>query len=118
VDRSIQDGYVQAIRLAEKFIYIENQYFLGSSQFWLGDNKMEDCDNLIADEIARKIEEKIASNQDFVAYILKPLHPEGVPGDEAIQEILHWQTLTQGMMFKRVADAIKKAGIHNLPQII
>ena len=31
VDRSVQDAYINAIRRAKNFIYIENQYFLGSS---------------------------------------------------------------------------------------
>lgn len=34
IDRSIQLAYVQAIRSAQHFIYIENQYFLGSSYAW------------------------------------------------------------------------------------
>lgn len=34
VDRSIQTAYIQAIRSAQHFIYIENQYFIGSSYAW------------------------------------------------------------------------------------
>lgn len=34
VDKSIQTAYIQAIRSAQHFIYIENQYFLGSSYAW------------------------------------------------------------------------------------
>lgn len=34
VDRSIHTAYVKAIRSAQHFIYIENQYFLGSSYNW------------------------------------------------------------------------------------
>ncbi|KAF4394507.1 hypothetical protein F8388_020332 [Cannabis sativa] len=34
VDKSIHTAYVKAIRSAQHFIYIENQYFLGSSYFW------------------------------------------------------------------------------------
>lgn len=34
IDKSIQTAYVQAIRSAQHFIYIENQYFLGSSYAW------------------------------------------------------------------------------------
>ncbi|KAK3009295.1 hypothetical protein RJ639_013145 [Escallonia herrerae] len=32
IDRSIQDAYIKAIRRAKNFIYIKNQYFLGSSR--------------------------------------------------------------------------------------
>ncbi|KAG8057619.1 hypothetical protein GUJ93_ZPchr0002g25853 [Zizania palustris] len=34
IDKSIQTAYVRAIRSAQHFIYIENQYFLGSSYAW------------------------------------------------------------------------------------
>jgi hypothetical protein len=34
VDKSIHTAYVKAIRSAQHFIYIENQYFLGSSYYW------------------------------------------------------------------------------------
>ena len=34
IDKSIQTAYIQAIRSAKHFIYIENQYFLGSSYAW------------------------------------------------------------------------------------
>lgn len=34
VDVSIQTAYIKAIRGAQDFIYIENQYFLGSSYGW------------------------------------------------------------------------------------
>ncbi|KAM0946406.1 putative phospholipase D [Dioscorea sansibarensis] len=34
IDKSIHSAYVKAIRSAQHFIYIENQYFLGSSYFW------------------------------------------------------------------------------------
>jgi phospholipase D1/2 len=34
IDVSIQMAYVKAIHMAQHFIYIENQYFLGSSYNW------------------------------------------------------------------------------------
>ena len=34
IDKSIQTAYIQAIRSAKHFIYIENQYFIGSSYAW------------------------------------------------------------------------------------
>ena len=34
IDKSIHTAYVKAIRSAQHFIYIENQYFLGSSFAW------------------------------------------------------------------------------------
>jgi hypothetical protein len=34
IDMSIHTAYVHAIRAAQHFIYIENQYFIGSSFNW------------------------------------------------------------------------------------
>lgn len=34
VDRGIQNAYVHTIRRAQRFLYIENQYFVGSSYAW------------------------------------------------------------------------------------
>lgn len=34
IDKSIQTAYIHAIRSAQHFIYIENQYFIGSSFAW------------------------------------------------------------------------------------
>ena len=34
VDSSIAQAYIQMIRNAENFIYVENQYFLGSAYCW------------------------------------------------------------------------------------
>lgn len=34
IDISIHMAYIKAIRSAQHFIYIENQYFLGSSYNW------------------------------------------------------------------------------------
>ena len=37
IDNSIMRQYVNLIRNAQSFIYIENQYFLGSAYSWLDD---------------------------------------------------------------------------------
>jgi len=34
IERSIQAAYIQAIRSAQHYVYIENQYFIGSSYAW------------------------------------------------------------------------------------
>ncbi|QHO37124.1 Phospholipase D delta [Arachis hypogaea] len=117
VDKSIHAAYVKAIRSAEHFIYIENQYFLGSSYNWHS-HKGAGANHLIPMELALKIASKIIANERFSAYIVIPMWPEGVPGSVAIQEILFWQGQTMSMMYKIVADALKKAGLshHYHPQ--
>ena len=106
VEKSILEAYVHMIRKAENFIYIENQYFYGSSHMWDAKNKPK-CDHIIPFEIAQKIVHKIESNHPFVAYIVIPMFPEGNPCDKPLQEILYYQHKTMEMMYKTVADALK-----------
>jgi phospholipase D1/2 len=92
IDRSIHAAYVNAIRAAQHFIYIENQYFLGSSFNW-DSNKDIGANNLIPIEIALKIASKIKANERFAAYIVIPMWPEGIPTSLPTQRILYWQIL-------------------------
>ena len=54
VDSSIAQAYVQMIRSAENFIYIENQYFLGSAYCWT-EKEDVNCHHTIPSEIAQKV---------------------------------------------------------------
>jgi phospholipase D1/2 len=108
VEKSIQLAYINAIRKAEHYIYFENQYWMGSSQYW--ETPSENCPNRIPIEVCLKIEQKIAKNEPFAVYVVIPMYPEGVPGDGAVQEILYWQSSTYNMMFKRIARALAAHG--------
>ena len=109
IERSIQDAYIQSIRRANHFIYIENQYFLGSCYAW---DTMQDagCLHLIPMEITLKIVSKIEAGERFVAYIVIPMYPEGLPDSDAAQCILDWQRRTMEMMYKRITIALRAAG--------
>ena len=95
VDNSIAKAYIQAIRNAVNFLYIETQYFAGSSNDWLEDNTVI-CHNLTPMEITQKIASKIRARQPFTAYISLPMFPEGDPmkANSVFQEQLLWQTRT------------------------
>ncbi|CAL1385548.1 unnamed protein product [Linum trigynum] len=110
VDKSIHTAYIKAIRSAQHFIYIENQYFLGSSFCWPS-YKNAGADNLVPMEIALKIASKINTNERFSAYVVIPMWPEGSPTSAAVQEILFWQGQTMQMMYKIIANALEKAGL-------
>ena len=58
VDSSIAQSYIQMIRNAVYFIYIENQYFLGSAYAWMINDDVN-CHHTIPSEIVQKICDKI-----------------------------------------------------------
>ncbi|CAN6466419.1 unnamed protein product [Victoria cruziana] len=110
IDMSIHTAYVEAIRAAQHFIYIENQYFIGSSYNWSAHNDLG-ANNLIPMEIALKIANKIKANERFSAYIVIPMWPEGVPTANATQRILYWQHKTMQMMYDTVYKALEEANL-------
>ncbi|TYK12508.1 phospholipase D delta [Cucumis melo var. makuwa] len=109
IEKSIEMAYIQAIRSAQHFIYIENQYFIGSSYGWPG-YKNAGADNLIPMELALKIASKIRAKERFVVYIIIPMWPEGDPNSGPMQEILYWQGQTMQMMYDIVASELKSSG--------
>ncbi|KAJ9188402.1 hypothetical protein P3X46_003761 [Hevea brasiliensis] len=113
IDMSIHTAYVKAIRAAQHFIYIENQYFIGSSFNW-SSYKDLGANNLIPMEIALKIADKIRANERFAAYIIIPMWPEGVPTGAATQRILFWQHKTMQMMYETILKALEEVGLENV----
>lgn len=113
IDKSIHTAYVRAIRSAQHFIYIENQYFLGSSYAWPS-YVNSGADNLIPIELALKIANKIRAGERFAVYIVIPMFPEGVPTSAAMQEILFFQAQTMEMMYKIIADELKAMDIKDM----
>lgn len=119
IDRSIQDAYINAIRRAKNFIYIENQYFLGSSFGWdSSDIKVEDIGalHLIPKELSLKIVSKIEAGERFTVYVIVPMWPEGLPESASVQAILDWQRRTMEMMYKDVIQAFQARGIQDDPR--
>ncbi|CAI0471977.1 unnamed protein product [Linum tenue] len=112
IDMSIHTAYVKAIRAAQHFIYIENQYFIGSSYNW-SSYKDLGANNLIPMEIALKIADKIKAHERFAAYIVIPMWPEGVPTGAATQRILFWQHKTMQMMYETISKALVEAGLED-----
>ncbi|XP_018012012.1 phospholipase D alpha 1 isoform X2 [Hyalella azteca] len=107
-ENTIQRAYVHHIRRANRFIFIENQYFLGSSHGWLVQEAK--CTHLVPLEIVTRITRAIDDGEDFRVYILVPIHPEGDPASGAVQEILYWQYRTMDMMYRKIAKTLKRVG--------
>ena len=114
LDASIAQAYIQMIRGAQNFIYVEAQFFMGSAYSWLKNDDVS-CDHTIPAEITQKIIEKIYNGEQFVAYIVIPMFPEGDPGAYLVQEQLYWQTRTMEMMYTRIAATLKDVGNNTHP---
>ncbi|KAH7431902.1 hypothetical protein KP509_08G072300 [Ceratopteris richardii] len=112
IDRSIQDAYIHAIRRAKNFIYIENQYFLGSCASWDND-KDAAAVHLIPVELALKIACKIEAGERFSVYVVVPMWPEGIPESGSVQAILDWMHKTMEMMYKIIAQALQAKGLYD-----
>lgn len=74
VENSIQKCMVRQIRKAKRFIYMENQYFLGSAFAWLNDQATL-SHHLIPMEITQRIVEKITAGEPFKCYVVIPMFP-------------------------------------------
>lgn len=112
VDHSIHDAYIHAIRRAKSHIYIENQYFLGSSHMWDPETGERGgfATHLVAIELAEKICAKIRAGERFAAYVVVPMYPEGPPDSAAVQQILSHQKRTVSMITQRIAAALAEMG--------
>ncbi|KAJ3680471.1 hypothetical protein LUZ60_016749 [Juncus effusus] len=115
IDKSIHTAYVKAIRCAKRFIYIENQYFIGSCYGWPS-YKSSEADNLIPMELTLKIVEKIRKRERFCVYIVIPMWPEGDPKSAAVQEILFWQGQTMMMMYGIIGQELQSLGYNESPE--
>ncbi|KAI0563002.1 Phospholipase D [Gracilaria domingensis] len=109
-DHSIHSAYVHQIRAAKHFIYIENQYFLGSSHMWESNQRGAFAAHLVPIEIAEKVCAKIRSGQRFAVYVSIPLYPEGAPDSGAVQEILSHQRKTINLIRRRIKKTIDEVG--------
>eukprot|EP00253_Pinus_taeda_P033843 PITA_33843 len=110
LDKSIQCAYIEAIRRARDFIYIENQYFFGSCASWDRDQD-SGCLHLIPIEIALKVVSKIRARERFAVYVVTPMWPEGIPEGGTVQAILHWFRNTVRMMYKMIGEALREEGL-------
>jgi len=109
IDNSIMSQYVNLIRNAQAFIYIENQYFIGSAYSWLDDQKTL-APHTIPREITQKIIQKMEAGESFHCYVCIPMYPEGDPVSAPSQEILRWQFRTIESMYARIGAAIERLG--------
>ena len=107
-ERSIQESYLHAIRNADRFIYIETQYLIGSGSKWQFPQK--DVKNQVPEAIAQKIVERIDANRPFHAYLVIPMFPEGDPISAAAIRQRFFEFNTMRFMAQTVATAARAKG--------
>ena len=73
LEKGLQCSFINSIRNAERFIYIENQYFCGSSFEWkLGQGWDDLAPNTVPYEIFLKIKKMILLKREFKVYVVLP----------------------------------------------
>lgn len=87
-ETSILQAYVNAIRLSQHHIYIENQFFTSNFD---ADSPIH---NQVMAELATRIASAIDKKQKFRVKIVIPVHPEGDMDSLGTQETLHWEYRT------------------------
>ncbi|VAI81651.1 unnamed protein product [Triticum turgidum subsp. durum] len=119
-ERSIQDAYIHAIRAAKSFIYIENQYFIGSSFQWKSgvgiDPAAVQANHTIPRELSLKIVRKIEAGERFAVYVVVPMWSEGYPTHMYRQAMLDNQRRTMSMMYNDIAAALQAKNIDADPR--
>ena len=97
-ERSIQDAYLNAISLAENYVYIETQYFISSGDQW---TPPDPSSNTIGNRIAVALCDRIEQKKIHV-YVITPMYPEGAPDavPNETQRFYEWKTIEY--MIKRI----------------
>jgi phospholipase D1/2 len=119
-DASILDSYRNAIRRADKFIYIENQYFIGDSQLW---EKSTGGGGFDSNDIPQKIVEKVCQmiryDKEFRVFIIHPLYPEGNQNDfiesflQSKEALLKCQSETKNVMMRKIKECLDVESLKN-----
>jgi phosphatidylserine/phosphatidylglycerophosphate/cardiolipin synthase-like enzyme len=97
-ERSIQLAYRQAIDQAEKFVYIESQYLIGSGRRW-GRGSIA---NTIPERLVERIKQRIRDGVPFHVYVVMPMFPEGVPNSVGLVAVRQYEWKTMEYMAKAI----------------
>ncbi|ROT65057.1 Phospholipase [Penaeus vannamei] len=122
VDTSIQSGVVEVIRNAQEFLYIESQYFAGSSVHWdcetwdVGDrifNIIDNAVNTVPYEIIKRIIQKIRLRQQFCVYVVMSMLPD-IEYENLLYLIMADSTyicsMTIRMMYHKIGEELRAVG--------
>jgi len=89
-ESSILNAYLAEIEKAERFIYIENQFFISSNA-----SKTGFVENTISKALLDKVCKAAEQGKTFKIIVIVPVHPEGGYKDTAtVRYIMGWQFKT------------------------
>jgi phospholipase D1/2 len=101
-EATVLEMYRQAIDLADRFIYIENQYLIGSGQRW------QTPRTTIANDLPERLVNKIIAKKGhpFHVYVVTPLFPEGDPVGTGGVEVRNYEWRTIEYMVRALEAGI------------
>ena len=105
-EKSVQRAYLEMIRSADEYIYIETQYLISSGNMW--ETPRTTVENQVAEKLVSRIEDKIDAGKEFHVYAVLPMYPEGAPNDMIFGTIRNFEWRTIEYMLKRVDAACRK----------
>lgn len=108
-EQSIQNSYLNAISHANRFIYIETQYLIGSGDRW-GSAARSSVANKVPGAIVDKIVDCIKNGLEFHAYLVIPMFPEGDPLGAATPAQRSFEFNTMRFMAQEVFKAANAKG--------
>jgi len=110
-ERSIQDAYLRAISRAERFVYIETQFFISGGSHWLHDSR-GGVKNGVAQALVDRILARAKAGKAFHVYIVLPMFPEGDPSGFSNQAQRDYQWETLAYMIRTLENKVPWWGNH------
>ncbi len=99
-ESSIQEAYVRAIAGAQRFVYIESQYFIGAGVAYA-----KSVNNKIPKTIVKRVLQMIENKKPFHVYVVIPMYPEGNPDEGALRVVREYEASTMEYIATNVQNA-------------
>lgn len=113
IERSIQEAYIEAISKAERYIYIENQFFIT-----LASMQRSAVKNRIGETLLKRILRAHREGAVFRVFVIMPLLPGfegevGGPTGTALRAITHWNYASISRGKDAILSRLIEAGIED-----
>ncbi|XP_066597975.1 phospholipase D1 isoform X2 [Prorops nasuta] len=118
IEQSIQEAYIQAISKAERYIYIENQFFIT-----LATMERSSVKNRIGETLLKRILRAHREGSVFRVFVIMPLLPGfegdvGGPSGTALRAITHWNYASISRGRDAILNQLINSGIEDPSEYI